>query len=379
MMRDIAHINIPDFPIETARVVDSGLREKPVIVASGNSSRAVITCSSREARKEGVKTGMYLSQAMRYCRTLSILQPEPQLYQTALTSVTKLISNYSPTIELSSPGHLYLDISGTKRLFGNGEDLIARIQKEMKRELSLKGALGLASNKLVARIAAHVIDAKEILFIPRGTEAGFLAPIKVRHLPVNEDIGQQLIALLNINLIGQITTIPLANIIRVFGKHGFLLYDQAQGIDNTPVIPKEATLEVSEDMTLPEDTNHLDEVARYLKEITEKVGERLRNNGYGAKELALTISYSDGVEKRLKTRINCAVDNISMFEKLYTIFKKQEKRTRIRWLRISASNIVNVNYQTSIFKLAGREKREALSYCIDDIRERFGRQIIRCA
>ncbi len=379
MTRDIAHINIPDFPIETARVVDSGLREKPVIVASGNSSRAVITCSSIEARKEGVKTGMYLSQALRYCRTLSILQPEPQLYQAALTSITKLASNYSPAIELSSPGHLYLDISGTKRLFGNGEDLIARIQKEIKRELSLKGALGLAANKLVARIAAHVIDAKEILYIPRGTEAGFLAPIKVNHLPVNQDIGQQLIALLNINVIGQITTIPLANLTRVFGKHGLLLYDQAQGIDNTPVIPKEATLQVSEDMTLPEDTNRLDEVAHFLKEITEKVGERLRNNCYGARELTLTIHYSDGVKKEVRTRVNLAVDNISIFEKLFNIFKKLEKRTRISWLKITASNIVKVNHQMNVFKLAGREKREALSYCIDDIRERFGNQIIRCA
>ena len=379
MIRDIAHINIPDFPIETARVIDSGLRERPVVIASGNSSRSVITCSSMEARNEGVKTGMYLSQALQYCRALNILQPEPKLYQAALKSVAKLISNYSPTIEISSPGHLYFDISGTKNLFGNGEDLIARIQKELKLELSLKGALGLASNKLVSRIASHVIKTNDILKIPQGKEARFIAPIYVIHLPVNENIEKQLIELLNITVIGQITNIPIANLTRVFGKFGNMLFDQARGIDNSPVIPKETKLEVSEEITLPEDTNHLDEIAHYMKEITDKVGEKLRNNSYGANELSLTISYSDGVEKKLKTRVNRAVDNFSMFEMLYKIFKKQEKRTRVKCLKISASNIVKVNYQMNIFKLAGREKRETLSYCIDDIRERFGNQLIRYA
>jgi DNA polymerase-4 len=127
MERDVLHLSIPAFPIELARVSDSSLRARPVAVVPGNSERALLQCVSAEARAEGVLEGMPLFRARRFCPSLILLTPDPELVAKGMQALLELSGQYTPVWEPATPGRLFLDLTGGRKLFGPGRDVAARL------------------------------------------------------------------------------------------------------------------------------------------------------------------------------------------------------------------------------------------------------------
>lgn len=132
MERDILHLAIPSFAISLARVVDASLRERPVAIAPIHSERALLQCLSREALQEGLWEGMPVYRARRLCPALHLLPPDPPLVARGQQALLKLVGDYSPLIEPAAGGRLFLDLTGSRKLFGPGRDVGARLEKELE-------------------------------------------------------------------------------------------------------------------------------------------------------------------------------------------------------------------------------------------------------
>ena len=157
MEREIIYLTIPGFPVAVERVVHPELRGRPVVVAPLGASRSIVTALSSEAWNAGIRKGMVLAKAMRYCRDAIVLPPNEPLYARASRAIFRVLENFSPVLEPSGHGHAYLDITGTDRLFGPPRDTAWKAQKEIRQQLHLGSSLGIASNKMVSRIASEVV------------------------------------------------------------------------------------------------------------------------------------------------------------------------------------------------------------------------------
>jgi DNA polymerase IV len=375
MEREILHISVADFAVAVERVVDRELRTKAIAVATGRGTRAVIVGVSPEAREDGVHRGMLVPRAKRYCRSLLVLPPNPPLYQRAGGAIQRLAAEYCPVIEPTRPGRLFLDVTGTGRLFGPALDLGAQLQRDIDVRLRLGANLGLAVNKLVSGIAARSIRPVAFRDVPHGTEQQFLAPLPVRRLPaVGRVTERQLFELLNLRRIGHVADIAPHHLLTAFGQQGYALHEQARGIDQSPVAPPEITPHFAEQRTPAEDTNNRDELAHYLRQMTEALGARLRKRETACRVIKLTLRYSDGETYSRQTRASTLInDNATLFEKTAALLGEFPRRTRIRWLEVTVLRLSQMAPQLSLFApKAGETRRDALSVAMDKIRARFG-------
>jgi DNA polymerase IV len=156
--RSVIHLNVADFAVAVERVVDVRLRHRPVVVAAPGAARAAVYDMSEEAYRTGVRKGMALRQAQKLCREAVIVPPHPHHYERAMSALFKHFLPYSPLIETGEGnGHVFLDVTGTSRLFGPPPDVAWRIRKAVKSDLGLDPIWSLAPNKLVAKVATRLV------------------------------------------------------------------------------------------------------------------------------------------------------------------------------------------------------------------------------
>ncbi|MEW6368033.1 MAG: DNA polymerase IV [Acidobacteriota bacterium] len=385
--RDIFYLNIAAFQIEVERVVEVRLCERPVAIAIPHSARSTLLEASREAQAEGVSAGMSLGVALRVCRGLVVIPPNPGLYDQASRALGNVVAQFTPVWEPRRPGHVYLDMSGSRRLFGPPRDAAWRLEKEIEREIRLRGSLGLAANKLVSRIAARTVPPRSIIDIERGNESSFLAPLSVDLLP---GIGavrlQALFEELNLKFIGQIASTPLPSLRMVFGAFAIVLHQRALGLDAEPVRPPARRPASDEEITLAEDTNDDIALLGHLYTLVERVAARMRKSNKPATAATLLIRYSDGVEVTRRAPIlTPSFWNFELYpevERLY--YKANERRTRVRHMRVSFEHAaLATSRQPSQLQLAldepdiAAERSASLVLALDRIRAKHGFDAIR--
>ena len=380
MERQIVHIDVNSFAVSVERVVDPRLRSKPVVVAYPGVDRSVVLATSLEARQEGVYRGMLLRQALRQSRRLVVVPPNEPLYSRAMQAMLKIISHYTPLIEPVKYGHAYLDVTGVSRLFGVPVDVAMRIQREIRDQLALPTSLGVASNKLVSKIAAEVTRPHTIEQVARGSEKNFVAPLRIYHLPLISSAVKKQLTELNIEIIRQLAELSLSHLIMVFGKVGWKLYQAARGIDYTPVFPPQQLPNIYEQITLPEDTNDLEQIKSALRRLVEAAGGQLRRKNMTARKLILEIYYADhreaGGHFRLPAATNLDGELYAAASRL--LDKILSRRVRVRRLAARFFQLKPASGQLSLF----RDQKKAvasqrLNQAVDKIREKFGHEIVR--
>ncbi len=336
--RDILYLNVSSFRIEVERVGAPRLRERPVAVALPHSSRSPLLEVSREARAEGISEGMTLGVALRICRGLTVISPNPGLYEKASSALGMLVAQFTPLWEPHAPGHIFLDMSGSRRLFGPPRDVAWRVEKELERGMTMRASLGIAANKLVSRIAARTVPPRRIIDVERGNEASFIAPLSVRLLPgVGDARVRTLFDDLNVKLIGEIATISLPHLRMIFGAFAIVLHQRALGLDLDPVRPPVRRPASADEITLAEDTNDDRVLLGHLYSLVEQIAARMRTAELRAGDATLTVRYSDGVETTRRADLPIPsfqdFDLYAVIEKLY--FKANERRTRVRHMKVS--------------------------------------------
>jgi len=385
MFRNIIHIHIPAFPIEVARVVEPRLRGRPVAIAPPQSQRSLVVCTSSEARKEGVFKGMPVVQAKALCPHLELLAPNPELTERAFRAVVSLVSHYTPLWEPSRPGHIYLDLTGTRRLWGDAKDTAWRLNREVRSRLKLRGVAGVATNKMVSSIASRILPPKEeIMDVHPGTEESFMAPLKVAMVP---GIGwfqlRMLLQDLEIIKVWQLAALDMESLRLIFGSRAPVIHQRAHGIDPTPVYPAPSRPVVSQEIILAEDDNDNERLLAALYHLVERCARRLRERGAYPQRVGLLLRYSDTMEIKRRMRLpTLTYWDFEIYPHLKRLFSKAcTRRTRVRFMKIWFWDFLYEDHQLHLFDQASHEteKNKAVVQALDKIRKRYGEEAIRYA
>jgi len=380
--REILHLTVPAFPIALARVVHPQLRGRPVAVAPLNSERALVQCVSDEAASEGVHAGTPIFQARKCCPALIVIPPDPHLMAKGNLALTELSSEYTPLIE-PGLGRVYLDLTGSRRLFGPARDVASRLERRIAREMGLGAMAGTAGNKLVSRVAAEAMEQPGVYDVFHGAERSFLAPFPVKVLPGVGGARQSILLRdLNLQVVQQVAELSVPQLRLAVGPFAPLLHDRACGIDRSPVQPPRFSTEIVEEGLLGQDENDDEVLVSELLRLVEGCGLRLRRLGKGTGKITLTISYVDGVTEEGKRSLPAPValdrELLSVAEELF--FATCRRRQRVRGLRLACDQVGAASGQLELFAPAvtsGAQRQIDLQETLDGLRAKHGDAAVR--
>jgi DNA polymerase-4 len=381
--RSIIHLNVADFAVAVERAVDCRLKDRPVIIAPEGAARAAVYDMSEEAYRNGICKGMALGRAVRLCRDARILPPHPDRYEHAMRSLLKQTLPYSPLIETGeADGHLFMDVSGTARLFGPPADVAWRLRRQVKKDLGLDPIWSVAPNKLVAKVATRLVKPDGEYIVGAGEEESLLAPLPIRLVPGIERDDLLRLQEFNLTRVSQFTALSLEQLQIPFGARALFLYQTARGIDPSPVLPMgQKPPKVIADHEFGDDTNDRSSLESILYRLVEQVGDRLRRHRRAARRVAVILDYSDGMRcaRQLAARPATAND-LTLFQLARrTLLLAWTRRVRIRHVRLICDRLIFPPAQLKLFADEQRQiqKRDNLIVAIDSIRHRFGNEAVR--
>lgn len=381
--RSIIHLNIADFAVAVERAVDCRLKDRPVIIAPEGAARAAVYDMSEEAYRSGIRKGMALGRAIRLCQDARILPPHPDRYEHAMRSLLKQTLPYSPLIETGeADGHLFMDVSGTARLFGPPADVAWRLRRQVKKDLGLDPIWSVAPNKLVAKVATRLVKPDGEYIVGAGEEESLLAPLPISLVPGIERDDLLRLQEFNLTRVSQFTALSLEQLQIPFGAHALFLYQTARGIDPSPVLPMgQKPPKVIADHEFGNDTNDRSSLESILYRLVEQVGDRLRRHRRAARRVAVILDYSDGMRcaRQLAARPATAND-LTLFQLARrTLLLAWSRRVRIRHVRLICDRLIFPPAQLELFADEQRQtqKRDNLIVAIDSIRHRYGNEAVQ--
>ena len=373
--RIIAHFDLDSFFVSVEILNDPSLKGKPVIV--GGSDRGVVAACSYEARAFGIHSAMPSSKAKQLCPQAIFLKGSRADYSKYSRWVTQIIAAKAPLFEKASIDEFYLDLTGMDTFF-NPLQWTVDLRNEIMRETKLPISFGLASNKMLAKMATNRAKPNGYLQIPFGKEKDFLAPLAVGDIPGVGDQTNEVLKYLGIETIQQISDAGAEVMEEKLGKTGADLWKKSQGIHMREVSAYHEAKSVSSENTFDENTADLLFLHKELVRLTERICYELRQDGKVAGCVAVKIRYPDFETTSRQTTIpyTCADDEIipvvkSLFQKLY------KKGTPVRLLGVRLSELTNDAVQTNLFSDA--ERKSDLYKAIDEVKNRFGKAFVKRA
>lgn len=383
MDRAIIHLNVADFAVAVERAIDRRLAGRPVVVAPAGAARTAVYDMSEEAFQAGVRKGMALERALRRCRDARLLPPRPDRYEQAMRAVLERVLPYSPRIEAGEhDGHLFIDATGTGRLFGPPVDLARRVQRQIRVELGLAPIWSVAPNKLVAKVATRLVKPEGEYIVAAGEEQSFLAPLPLDLVPGIE--REDLVRLREFNLAsaGDVAALRVEELQVPFGKRAAFVYETVRGIDASPVqAVGEKPPQVAADHEFAVDTNDQAALRAALYRLAEQAGDALRRRRRAARDVAVVVDYSDGVRRVRRAAARPATANdITLFETACRALDSAgARRVRVRHLRLVCSRLVFPPAQLSLFddEQQTAARRDRLTAALDAVRGRFGREALQ--
>jgi DNA polymerase-4 len=376
--RTVIHLNVADFAVAVERAVDSRLRGRPVIVAPRGAVRAAVHDMSDEAYRAGVRKGMALTRAQRICRDAVVRPPRPARCQQAMADLLKQAIPYSPLVEWGDDdGHLFLDVTGTTRLFGPPMDVAWRMRKGVRRDLGMDPIWSVAPNKLVAKAATRIVKPDGEYIVAGGEEADVLAPLPLSLLPGVERRDLERLRDFNLTRVFETAKLTRDQLAVAVDRRAGFLYEAVRGIDPSPVLPadRKPDREVV-DHTFSEDAIDADRLETVLYTLAETAGHRLRRRRRAARTVAVRLDFTDGLSRirQRSTGPGTADDRALFGAARAALYAAWHRRVRVRHLSLICDRLVFPPAQLSLFSEEEKqtERRDALTAAIDGIRERFG-------
>ncbi len=381
MSRAIIHINIADFAVAVERVMDPRLADRPVIIAPKGSTRSAVYDMSEEAYQNGVRKQMALRRALRVCPDVWTLSPHPDRYERAMRSVFKEALPFSPLIESGErDGHLFVDVTGTSRLWGPPIDVAWRLSRHMKSGLGLSPIWSVAPNKLVAKVATRLVKPVGEYVVTEGDEQTTLAPLPIWFVPGIEPADLLKLRELNLTTVSQVAALRRQHLEVPFGKRATFLYESVRGIDNSPVLSagkKRPVVRVEHEFS--HDTNDRATLERTLYRMTEDAGRNLRRRRLAAGRIGIVLDHSDGIRRVRQSVVRSATTNdATLFELArQTLLLAWTRRIRLRHMSLVCDRLVFPPAQMTLFPEPRKKKQVNLVTVLDQIRDRFGRDAIQ--
>ncbi|MCX6281132.1 MAG: DNA polymerase IV [Bacteroidetes bacterium] len=372
--RNIVHFDLDTFFVSVERLINPALVGKPVLIG-GTSDRGVVASCSYEARKFGVHSAMPMKMARTLCRDAVIVRGDMELYSKYSHDVTDIIAEHAPMYEKASIDEHYIDVTGMDRFFGTLK-WTHELRQSIIRNTGLPISFGLSVNKTVSKIATGEAKPNGELQVQREAVKPFLAPLSIRKIPMIGDKTYRLLRSMGIVTIDTLSKIPVEMMERVMGKNGIMIWEKANGLDSTPVVPYSESKSISTETTFEQDSIDVVKMKEKLVKMVEKIAFELRDQQKLTSCVTVKIRYANFDTHTLQKHVPyTAFDHIliplvkELFDRLY------QRRMLIRLIGVRLSGLVSGNPQLNMFE--DSSEMISLYQALDRVRNKYGQKIVR--
>ncbi len=388
-VRTIIHLDLDAFFCAVEEQRDPTLRGRPFAVGGRPERRGVVASASYAARQFGVRSAMPMVNAVRLCPDLVVVPPNFPAYRAASQQVMERLHALTPLVEQISIDEAFLDVTV---LDAPGAAIASRLQATIRDDLGLSCSLGMATNKLLAKIATDVGKAEvrsgtmpeAICAVPPGDEVAFLAPLPATALwGVGPKTAAKL-ASLGIHTIGDIAAWPASDLARRFGQHGHDLGRRARGLDDRPVVTERATKSISQETTFAQDVTDRATLERTLRTQATEVATKLQQQELVATTVKLKLRWADFATPTRQLTLRQPTDApdeiaaaaIRLFHQLW------RRNQAVRLIGVGVSGLGSPPHQLSLWDVPAPEelaRQQRVHTALEAIQARFGAGVVRRA
>jgi DNA polymerase IV len=379
--KTILHVDLDAFFVSCELLRRPELGGLPVVVGGGREShpgqvrqpgRGVVAAASYEARAYGVRSAQPLAKALGLCPELVVLPVDIAEYARISHQVFSILAEYTPLVEPGSLDEAFLDLTGADHLSHGGEAAAKEITSRLATELGLPCSVGVATTKVVAKVASDLHKPRGLVVVAPGAESDFLAPLAVECLPGAGPKTTAKLKLLGIDTLGKLATAPTSLLIETLGPNSEALQLRARGVDPSPVVVPGIPKSISREETYSKDLLSRKELGDRLAALSAGVGSRLRSSSLAAHSVTIKVRFAN-FETVTRTRrlpeatfadLELEAGALELFEEVWT------HGQAVRLLGVGAEGLSEVR-QMSLFENGG-ERDERLDLALDGLRGRFG-------
>jgi DNA polymerase-4 len=384
--KTIFHVDMDAFFVSVEELFDPSLKGKPVVVGGQRHERGVVSAASYEARKFGVHSAMPLRTAAKLCPHAIFVNGHPERYRECSEIIHRVLTSFSPMVEMASIDEAYLDMTGTERLHGPALRAAHSLHQRMKSETQLNCSIGIGSSRLIAKISSAKAKPNGVLLVMPGREATFLAPLDVRDIPGVGKVTEKNLNALGILRVGDLKRFDDSVLQEKFGKWGLALAGKSRGEDaggwfDSDVGADADAKSMSHEHTYNDDTADPERIESTLMRLSEMVGRRLREAQLHARTIQLKLRYKDfSTITRAHSLPSATQLDTEIFEQVRSLFRNNwRKGSEVRLLGVHASNFEETQPQGDLLEGERREKwKQALS-AADRLRDKFGESSVSLA
>jgi len=377
--RSIIHLDLDAFFASVEELLDPSIAGLPILVGGDPDGRGVVSSASYAARAFGVHSAMPMSQALRLCPQAVVRRGHRGEYTSYSKRVMGILAEYTPLLEPISIDEAFLDVTGCERLFGPAEELAHRIQQRILSELGLPSSLGVASNKLVAKVASALAKPHGVLVVPAGEEAAFFAPLPIERLWGVGEVTARRLHGLGVHTIGELAALSEQQMKALFGSAAAEMHRRALGRDDRPVAAEGRRKSISQERTFARDVGDIQVLRRSLLDMSEDVASQLRQHGECARTVVLKMRYPDFRTITRRVTLSQPTDLAEVIHAhVVKLLQEEWKRgVHLRLIGVGVTGLAQAR-QLGLFD-APTERLDKLSRVVDEIRSKYGRDAIRRA
>ena len=377
--RAILHVDMDAFYASVEAHDDPSLAGKPLLVG-GTGGRGVVAAASYEARRFGIHSAMPMREALRRCPHAVCVRPRMVRYQEVSRQVFAVFREFTDLVQGLSLDEAFLDVTGSRALHGSPEAMAREIKHRIRARTGLTASVGVASNKLLAKLASEM-DKPDGLTVIRAEEARtLLDPMPVGRL---FGIGRKTAARLEeqgIHTLGQLREAPEAVLRPLFGRDSHKMRDRAAGIDERPVQPDVEEQQVSHEETFDMDIADRAVLSGHLAHLADRTAERLRAKGLLAGLVVIKVRQRDFTTFTRQKRFSPPTDEtrliVEVATRLLETWLREHPHSALRLLGVGVGQLVPAE-QLELFAAVAGPSRRGLDQALDGIRSRFGAAAVR--
>jgi DNA polymerase-4 len=307
--RAIVHLDMDAFYAAVEVLERPELAGKPVVVGGRPGERGVVSTASYPARAFGVHSGLPMARALALCPQAIVLPPRHHLYHEYSRRVMEILQQASPVAEQVSIDEAYLDLTEQATPWESAIEVARQLQGRVRNEVGLSASLGVATNKLVAKVASARDKPGGLTVVRPGEEAAFLAPLPVHVLWGVGPVTAQRLAEMGVTTVGDLVRVPEEELEARFGRRGVELAHQARGIDERPVVTEYERKSLSQETTFVRDLRDAEPLRRQLWQLSQAVGQQLKEEGLAARTVAIKLRYADFTTLTRQMRLAVPTDD----------------------------------------------------------------------
>ena len=372
--RVILHVDMDAFYASVEQRDNPDLRGKAVVVGGG-SNRGVVAAASYESRVFGIRSAMPMAEARRRCPDLVRVPPRMTHYQDVSREISAVFNEFTPLVEGLSLDEAFLDVTSSIRLFGSGRRIGLAIKDRIRERTGLTASVGVAANKLVAKIASDLDKPDGLVVVDPDRVNDVLDPLPVAVIP---GIGKRTLERLDaigVHTIAELRQAPDRDLEPVFGRFTRKTRERASGIDDRPVLASRSEKSISNEQTYDTDLCDRRDMERQLLRLTERTAGRLRKAALSAGTVLVKIRQSDFKtftrQKRLKPPGNGTDQIYAAARELLAAWLNGNPDARIRLLGVGCSSLAPAE-QPDLFGDGDSAQATEFDRAVDEIRDRFG-------